>query len=583
MATFLRVLRCLWASSLVLLLCSGSWDSPLVVHGFQPSSFRAAPTRSARTPLSSAASPPAPPPAKKSLRERLGLRRRPPKAEAPVYRVTTVDELEPYWADEEQRFRRNDKSNSIDYTALLKALSVIGDTQHLGAPETADYTHPVAHVIHQRLGQPLPQPSDLDAAGRRKSDGCRIALAVEGGGMRGCVSAGMICALGHLNMTSAFDVIYGSSAGTIVGAYAVTNQLKWFGPEVYYDILTTAGKVFIDNSRLFRALGLGLLNPRLYKDMITRRRDGKPVLNLKFLLKTTMQDKKPLDWDTFVERQTVQPLKVVASALKSEKAVVMEMATGHFTTLEEMADCMHASCLLPGVAGPIMNLNTKALGSNPTDGPKMVLGNHLKGGDYEPLADALVYEPLPYRSALTENCTHVVVIRSRPDGTDVSGKSSIFEKLIFRRFFLRKNKLPRIFEYFRKQLHKKLYAEDILRLNAESKSTRDPYDLSQPHILAVAAPPGSPEVTRLEVGREAIFSGFRRGFARCYDCLVPDPAERGWGIQVAEEYFPDEILDYDPLEIDSIDESAFSLYMRANKVTPKSWKRSQEKAEKNTA
>ena len=89
--------------------------------------------------------------------------------------------------------------------------------------------------------------------------------------------------------------------------------------------------------------------------------------------------------------------------------------------------------------------------------------------------------------------------------------------------------------------------------------------------MTIAAPPGSPEVTRLEVGREAIFAGFRRGFARCYDCLVEDPAERGRGMEVAREFFPDEILDYDPLDYESPRESSFRKYMRENEVSPRAW------------
>ena len=498
----------------------------------------------------------------------------PPPPQPAKYRVTTLAELDDYFADTAGRFR-DAKSGEINYDALIKALDVQGDTQMIGSPELPMFTHPVAQVLQQRQGQPRPTVDDFDEQGRRKSDGCRVALAIEGGGMRGCISAGMICALGYLNMTAAFDVYYGSSAGSIVGAYAITDQLQWTGPEVYYDSLTTAGRTFIDTRRLLRALGLGLVDPRLFKDVLLRPKNGKPVLNLNYLLKTTMQDNKPLDWKTFVERQKIQPLKVVASGLQSEKPVVMEMAKGHFTTLAEMAECMHASCLLPGIAGPLMNLNTQALG-NPRL-PKMRLGNNVQMKGYEPLADALVYEPLPYRSALTENCTHAVVIRSRPDGVDVTGKSSFFEKLIFRRFFLRKNSLPHILEYFRKHMHKKLYAQDIIRLNEAAKSTRDPYDLSEPHLLTVAAPPGSAEVTRLEVGREAIFAGFRRGFARCYDCLVTDPAERGRGMQVALEFFPDEILDYDPLEYASSDESAFRIYMREKNVTPRAWKKSKRR------
>jgi hypothetical protein len=38
---------------------------------------------------------------------------------------------------------------------------------------------------------------------------------------------------------------------------------------------------------------------------------------------------------------------------------------------------------------------------------------------------------------------------------------------------------------------------------------------------------------------------------------------------VAKEYFPDEILDYDPLSITATDVSAFEAYMRDNNVTPR--------------
>jgi patatin-like phospholipase/acyl hydrolase len=42
-----------------------------------------------------------------------------------------------------------------------------------------------------------------------------------GGGMRGAVSAGMAAAIAGLGLTDAFDVIYGSSAGSVIGAYMV--------------------------------------------------------------------------------------------------------------------------------------------------------------------------------------------------------------------------------------------------------------------------------------------------------------------------------------------------------------------------
>jgi len=496
----------------------------------------------------------------------------PPK-NVPKNEITTLEQLNQHWQDPEGLFQRS--GGRTDYTALLRAASVKGDTQVIGSPAHPDYTHPVVQLLHERRRQRQLGGTNATNA---NDDGAKVALAVEGGGMRGCVSAGMVCAVHCLNLTDSIDVVYGSSAGTVVGAYLVTGQLPWFGPEVYYDRLTTAGRDFINTRRLLRALGLGLLDPRLLKDVVMRRQQGgKPVLNLPFLLKTTVQDTKPLDWDKFVERQKVMPLNVVTSGLRSEKSIVLNMANGGFETLEELTDCMHASCLIPGISGPLMNIDKRVLtGERPRNSgdspPKFIVANNLQGDQYEPLADGLLYEPLPYRTAIAEDgVTHCIVIRSRPDGVDVTGKGGLFERLIASRFFRRKNNLPHQYQRMKMHLHKFIYAEDVIRLNEEAYSKRDYKDTSKPHLMAIAAPPGSPEVTRLEVGREAIFEGIRRGFARAYDCLVEDPNERGRGVEMAKRFFPDEILDYEPLDIAVTNQSAFEAYMQENGIAPKSW------------
>ena len=54
------------------------------------------------------------------------------------------------------------------------------------------------------------------------------------------------------------------------------------------------------------------------------------------------------------------------------------------------------------------------------------------------MSDALVFEPIPYRSALKENCTHILALRTRADDISVTVKMSIMEKLIMSRFFGRK-------------------------------------------------------------------------------------------------------------------------------------------------
>src|SRR5262245_41451751 len=79
-------------------------------------------------------------------------------------------------------------------------------------------------------------------------DGVTIALAVEGGAMRGVVSAGMVWALEDLGLTGAFDAIYGSSAGSINAAYFLGGQAG-LGTRIYYEDINNAR--FIDLRRAF--------------------------------------------------------------------------------------------------------------------------------------------------------------------------------------------------------------------------------------------------------------------------------------------------------------------------------------------
>ena len=475
--------------------------------------------------------------------------------------ITTVDELDNHFDDIEHRFRK--ENGEIDFDAVQAAASAKGDTQIIGSSSNPDFVHPVLKLMHERRRTKSP----LTPIGESRPDGEKIALVVEGGGMRGCGSAGMVTAIHYLGLEDTFDVIYGSSAGTVIGSYFNTRQLPWFGPELYYDSLTTAGSEFIDKKRLLRSLGFGLFDPRLYKDVLTRRNNGKPVLSLDFLLRKTMQIKKPLDWEKFVEMQKVQPVKVVSSALKRKESIVLSMENGAFSTIEELACCMQSSCLLPGVAGPLMNLNTSKLGKSDDD--KFVLGNNIDQPLVEPLADALVFEPLPYRTAINEGATNVVVLRTRPDGVDVVGKTSPFEKLIFKRFFGRKNRhLKDVKTHMLTNQHKKLYGRQVLELNRFANMVSDE---ETANIMTVALPPGSPEVGKLETRREVIFEGVRRGFARAYDCLVEDPNERGRGHIVAKQVLPDEILDYDPTCIDEKSLSAFEYFLKENESVGKKY------------
>jgi predicted acylesterase/phospholipase RssA len=67
-------------------------------------------------------------------------------------------------------------------------------------------THPVLEVL------------------RRRSGGERIALAIEGVGMRGAVSAGMAIAIHDLGLTDAFDFVFGASAGALNAVWLLSGN-----------------------------------------------------------------------------------------------------------------------------------------------------------------------------------------------------------------------------------------------------------------------------------------------------------------------------------------------------------------------
>ncbi len=76
--------------------------------------------------------------------------------------------------------------------------------------------HPVLDLLARRAGAPDGVAGGPDGAGR--SDSARLALALEGGGMRGVVSAGMAAAIERLGLTRCFDLVVGTSAGALNGA-----------------------------------------------------------------------------------------------------------------------------------------------------------------------------------------------------------------------------------------------------------------------------------------------------------------------------------------------------------------------------
>jgi predicted patatin/cPLA2 family phospholipase len=208
---------------------------------------------------------------------------------------------------------------------------------------------PVVELLQRRR--------DRAVSGGGRDDGARVALAVEGGGMRGVVAAAMMTALRDQDLVDSFDDIYTLSAGSINGAYLISGGSLM---SVYYDHLTTPD--FLD-----------------YRRLLTH----KPILSLDYVVDEVLGALNPLDYDAILH----SPIRLhvaTASVSRLEPRVFSE-----FRSASDLRLVLRASCCLPWIAG------------RPVD------------YDGDRLLDGGVLMPHPLVAALADGCTHVVVIRTR--------------------------------------------------------------------------------------------------------------------------------------------------------------------------
>ncbi len=190
-------------------------------------------------------------------------------------------------------------------------------------------------------------------------DGARVALCVEGGAMRGVISAGMVSALEELGLTGAFDAVYGSSAGAINAAYFLAGQAR-IGTTIYYEDINN--RHFID---LLRAVA------------------GRPIVDLGFLLDDVMARRKPLDADRVLASPA--PLTVLITDVAARRAVALRA----FRDRASLMASLRAGATMPVVAGPPVEI----------DGSQCL--------------DASLTEPIPLPTAEADACTHALVLLTR--------------------------------------------------------------------------------------------------------------------------------------------------------------------------
>ena len=317
-----------------------------------------------------------------------------------------------------------------------------------------------------------------------RSDGFRIALAIEGGGMRGVISAGMALALHELGLVPAFDAVYGTSAGAITGAWLLSRPeglLGWAEPAY--------AKTLIRRSALLR---------------------GRPVVDIRALIEDLYQTTFPMDF-----------VAVLANPVELHP-LATDAATGQSTDLRPLiatpADlrlALRASAAMPLLAGP----------------PVEFAGRRFY--------DAGVSESVPYRTALAQGATHVLVLRSRralPPGDRRASRSA---RLLARTTLRRETPALRAAFLARES---RLAADDQLLAQYESASRippASPVPPTSPVSPASPAPPASPAsprtpavlsirpatdspvVSRLATGGALLRAALEAGRAAVRDALGP--------------------------------------------------------------
>jgi predicted patatin/cPLA2 family phospholipase len=264
----------------------------------------------------------------------------------------------------------------------------------------------------------------------------RIALVIEGGGMRGVVSAGMTAAIERLGLTDRFDLVVGASAGALNGA-ALLAGVAAAGAASYHQTLA-GSKAFLSPLRLLL---------------------GRPALDVRWVLEHADEG---LDAHRH-ERTLASPVPLHCVAVDVETASVREFAG--MRTREELWDALLASSRMPWVGGAPVEVGGR---------------RYLDGG----LAAAI-----PLATALDAGATHVLVLQTRPEGVPRSSGSALADRLIERHL---RGLNPALVSLYRDRIAD--YERVVGSIARQSASPGD----GPPYVLGLRPPAGTPVISQLE-------------------------------------------------------------------------------------
>jgi predicted patatin/cPLA2 family phospholipase len=233
------------------------------------------------------------------------------------------------------------------------------------APRMAMVADQRAHPVIQTL---LRRRLEASRPGAR-TDGRRVALVIEGGAMRGVVSAGMASAIDQLGLRDAFDEVHGASAGAFNGAFFMAGQAAYM------------------TSLYWRGFG----DPRFVSLRRALRGRG-PAFDMDYVVDGIWARGRPLRIDVLLESAT----ELHCTATDADTAAIVDLA--NLRSAEEVRCALRASARLPWLAGQPVAFRDRRL------------------------LDATLAEAIPIQAAL-KTATDVLVLQTRPEGVEHSGLS----------------------------------------------------------------------------------------------------------------------------------------------------------------
>jgi predicted patatin/cPLA2 family phospholipase len=207
-----------------------------------------------------------------------------------------------------------------------------------------------------------------------RTDGRRVALVIEGGGMRGAVSAGMATAIEQLGLRDAFDEVHGASAGAFNAAFLLAGQAAY----------------------LATLYGYGFGDPRFVSAIRALR--GGPVFDMDHVVNHVWTRQRPLRHEEIL----ASGIELHCTATDADRAAIVDLTD--LGGQAEICCALRASGRLPWLAG----------------GPVQFRGMRL--------LDATLAEAIPMHVARA-TATDVLVLQTRPHGVPHTPLSPLVARL----------------------------------------------------------------------------------------------------------------------------------------------------------